>query len=179
MRYCSHSQILNWRNVFSEVKSLAYGVVLSVAVALSAVSAWADEVEAQEGLWQNKYSGWTTTADPSVGGTLVPGALIASCAGASYTYNGTTYTMGDSQTWAYSGVMYMNGGVTYRFVKNYDDNGCIIITDPDTDVKTTVILSTSMTLPLHSSSISRRLAIALISSVGSAPGAPTEGSLSM
>ena len=143
MRYCSHSQILNWRNVFSEVKSLAYGVVLSVAVALSAVSAWADEVEAQEGLWQNKYSGWTTTADPSVGGTLVPGALIASCAGASYTYNGTTYTMGDSQTWAYSGVMYMNGGVTYRFVKNYDDNGCIIITDPDTDVKTTVILSTS------------------------------------
>ncbi|MBR2355645.1 MAG: right-handed parallel beta-helix repeat-containing protein [Kiritimatiellae bacterium] len=116
---------------------------MSVAVALSAANAWADD-SAEEGLWQKKISGsWTTTADPSDGGTLVPGALLASCHAGSYTYEGTTYTMGDSQTWAYSGVMYMVGGVTYRFVKNYDDNGCIIITDPDTDVKTTVILSTS------------------------------------
>ncbi|MBR2939518.1 MAG: hypothetical protein IKC15_06650 [Kiritimatiellae bacterium] len=125
------------------MERLAYGVVLSVAVALSAANAWADD-SAEEGLWQKKISGsWTTTADPSDGGTLVPGALLASCHAGSYTYEGTTYTMGDSQTWAYSGVMYMVGGVTYRFVKNYDDNGCIIITDPDTDVKTTVILSTS------------------------------------
>ena len=142
MRYCFYSKILNRRSVFCEVKRLALGVVLSAAVALSAASAWADD-SAEEGLWQKSFSGWTTTADPSVGGTLVPGALIASCAGTSYTYNGITYSMGDSQTWAYSGVMYMVGGVTYRFVKNYDDNGCIIITDPDTDVKTTVILSTS------------------------------------
>ncbi len=143
MLYRSHSKILGRRNKLGGVERLAYGVVLSAVVALSAASAWADD-SAEEGLWQKKISGsWTTTADPSVGGTLVPGALIASCAGDSYTYNGTTYTMGDSQTWAYSGVMYMAGGVTYRFVKNYDDNGCIIITDPDTDVKTTVILSTS------------------------------------
>ena len=142
MLYRSHSKILGRRNTLSGVERLAYGVVLSVAVALSAANACADD-SAEEGLWQKSFSGWTTTADPSVGGTLVPGALIASCAGTSYTYNGTTYSMGDSQTWAYSGVMYMVGGVTYRFVKNYDDNGCIIITDPDTDVKTTVILSTS------------------------------------
>ena len=144
MLYRSHSKILGRRNTLSGVERLAYGVVLSVAVALSAASAWADD-SAEEGLWQKSFSGWTTTADPSVGGTLVPGALLASCAGSTYTYNGVTYSMGDSQTWAYSGVMYMNGGVTYRFVKNYDDNGCIIITDPDTDVKTTVILSTSYT----------------------------------
>ena len=145
MLYRSHSKILGRRNTLSGVERLAYGVVLSAVVALSAANAWADD-SAEEGLWQKKISGsWTTTADPSVGGTLVPGALIASCAGDSYTYNGTTYSMGDSQTWAYSGVMYMAGGVTYRFVKNYDDNGCIIITDPDTDVKTTVILSTSYT----------------------------------
>lgn len=142
MLYRSHSKILGRRNTLSGVERLAYGVVLSVAVALSAANAWADD-SAEEGLWQKSFSGWTTTDDPSVGGTLVPGALIASCAGTSYTYNGITYSMGDSQTWAYSGVMYMVGGVTYRFVKNYDDNGCIIITDPDTDVKTTVILSTS------------------------------------
>ena len=143
MLYRSHSKILGRRNTLSGVERLAYGVVLSVAVALSAANAWADD-SAEEGLWQKKISGsWTTTADPSDGGTLVPGALLASCHAGSYTYEGTTYTMGDSQTWAYSGVMYMVGGVTYRFVKNYDDNGCIIITDPDTDVKTTVILSTS------------------------------------
>ena len=142
MLYRSHSKILGRRNTLSGVERLAYGVVLSVAVALSAANAWADD-SAEEGLWQKSFSGWTTTADPSVGGTLVPGALIASCAGTSYTYNGVTYSMGDSQTWAYSGVMYMAGGVTYRFVKNYDDNGCIIITDPDTGVKTTVVISTS------------------------------------
>ena len=142
MRYCFYSKILNWRSGFSKVKRLAYGVVLSVAVALSAANAWADD-SAEEGLWQKSFSGWTTTADPSVGGTLVPGALIASCAGTSYTYNGITYSMGDSQTWAYSGVMYMVGGVTYRFVKNYDDYGCIYITDPETNFRTEVINSTT------------------------------------
>ena len=111
------------------------------ALALGAARAYADPVS-QEGLWQKPYSGWTTTADPSDGGTVVPGALLASCVADSYTYEGTTYTMGTSQTWAYSGVMLMKGGVTYRFVKNYDDNGCIIITDPLSGVATTVITST-------------------------------------
>ncbi|MBR2488538.1 MAG: hypothetical protein IKB52_05435, partial [Kiritimatiellae bacterium] len=126
------------------MERLAYGVVLSVAVALSAASAWAEN-EPEEGLWQKSFSEWTTTADPSDGGTLVPGALLASCPAGTYTYEGTTYTMGTSQTWAYSGVMYMVGRVTYRFVKNYDDNGCIFITDPDTGVKTQVLLSTAYT----------------------------------
>ena len=122
------------------VKKLACGVGFA-AVALGAASAWADE--AQAGLWQKKVSGWSTDADPSDGGTLVPGALLASCAAASYTYGVTTYTMGDNQTWAYSGYMYLEGGVTYNFVKNYDDNGCIIITDPETGEPTTVVSSTT------------------------------------
>ena len=117
-------------------KKLACGILLSVAVALGAAHAWAEA-----GLWQKQVSGWSTTVDPSDGGVVVPGALLASCTGGSYTYEGTTYTMGSNQTWAYSGYMYMVGGVTYRFVKNYDDNACIMITDPDTDVKTTVVSS--------------------------------------
>ena len=111
-----------------------------VCLAASA-GAWADE--AQAGLWQKKVSGWSTTADPSDGGTLVPGALLASCPAGTYTDGGTTYTMGNNQTWAYSGYMYMEGGVTYRFVKNYDDSGCVIITDPETGESTTVLTGTT------------------------------------
>ena len=123
------------------LKGGLYRLLISAAVALGAASAWADE--AQAGLWQKQVTGWSTSVDPSSGGTLVPGALLASCHGSTYTDGGTTYTMGNNQTWAYSGVMYMEGGVTYRFVKNYDDNGCVIITDPATEVKTTVINGTT------------------------------------
>ena len=72
-----------------------------------------------------------TTADPSDGGDVMPGALVASTAGTSYTYEGKTYSMGDWQTWAYKGLMFMRGGITYHFVKNYDDSGLIRITKLD------------------------------------------------
>lgn len=91
------------------------------------------------GLYQRSFSGsFNTTGDPSVGGTVVPGALLASTHTSSYTYNGTTYSMGGNTTFAYKGFMFFKGGVTYYFVKRYDDSGLIRITQPDGTVRTPI-----------------------------------------
>ena len=108
------------------MKKLASGLGC-LAAACAAATAFADP-----GLFQKALSGaFNTTDDPSDGGIVVPGALLASTHTSSYTYKGTTYTMGDNQTYAYKGLMFMKGGVTYYFVKNYDDNGLVRITDLD------------------------------------------------
>ncbi|MBR2939618.1 MAG: hypothetical protein IKC15_07165 [Kiritimatiellae bacterium] len=119
------------------MKKLAYGIVWAFA-AMAAMTAFAEP-----GLYQKVLSGQlNTTDDPSDGGTVVPGALIASTAGTSYTYGEKTYTMGDNQTYAYKGVMFMVGGVTYYFAKQYDDAGFIRITKPD-GTEVTVINNSS------------------------------------
>ena len=82
-----------------------------------------------EGLYQKQFGFKSREVDPSDGGTVVPGALLASCAGTSYTYGDTTYTMGTDCMWAYKGVMWMEGGVTYRFVKSYYESAELNITD--------------------------------------------------
>lgn len=49
--------------------------------------------EAAPGLYQKNFSAsFDKTSDPVSGGTVVPGALVASCPGSSYIYNGTTYS---------------------------------------------------------------------------------------
>lgn len=119
------------------MKKLASGLVC-LAAAFAAATAFADP-----GLFQKALSGaFNTTDDPSDGGIVVPGALLASTHTSSYTYEGTTYTMGDNQTYAYKGLMFMKGGVTYYFVKNYDDNGLVRITDLDGN-EVTVINNTA------------------------------------
>ena len=119
------------------MKKLAYGIVWAFA-AMAAMTAFAEP-----GLYQKVLSGQlNTTDDPSDGGIVVPGALIASTAGTSYTYGEKTYTMGDNQTYAYKGVMSMVGGVTYYFAKNYDDTGFIRITKLD-GTEVTVINNSS------------------------------------
>ena len=120
------------------MKRRVYGIVCLVA-AMVAVTTLAD---AEPGLYQKALSGSANiTDDPSDGGVVVPGALLASIAGSSTSYNGTTYSMGDNQTFAYKGVMFMKGGVTYWFVKNYDDNGYIGIADLE-GTKTVIINDT-------------------------------------
>ncbi len=119
------------------MKKLAYGIVWAFA-AMAAMTAFAEP-----GLYQKVLSGQlNTTDDPSDGGIVVPGALIASTAGTSYTYGEKTYTMGDNQTYAYKGVMFMEGGVTYYFAKQYDDAGFIRITKLD-GTEVTVINNSS------------------------------------
>ena len=108
------------------MKKLAcsFAFVFAVIAAMTAV--------AEPGLYQMVLQGQLNkTDDPSVGGIIVPGALLASTHTSSYTLGDTTYTMGDNKTYAYKGVMFMVGGVTYYFAKNYDDAGFIRITNLD------------------------------------------------
>lgn len=108
--------------------------VFSCLAAISATTAFAGP-----GLYQKVLSGQlNTTDDPSDGGIVVPGALLASTHTDSYTLDDTTYTMDDNQTFAYKGVMFMKGGVTYYFAKNYDDAGFVSVTKLD-GTKVTVI----------------------------------------
>ena len=109
--------------------------VASAAVVMLA----AGVCQAVPGLYQKKLSGsFNTTDDPSIGGVIVPGAGLASVAGSSYTYNGTTYSMAGSTTYAYKGYMFFKGGVTYNFVKRYDDSGLVRITKSDGTVVTPI-----------------------------------------
>lgn len=119
------------------MKKLACGFafVFAVIAAMTAV--------AEPGLYQMVLQGQLNkTDDPSVGGIIVPGALLASTHTSTYTLGDTTYTMGDNQTYAYKGVMFMVGGVTYYFAKNYDDTGFIRITKLD-GTEVTVINNSS------------------------------------
>ena len=125
----------------NRVKKHICSIVFFLA-AMTAMTAFAEP-----GLYQKVLSGQlNTTDDPSDGGIVVPGALLASTHTYSYTLDDTTYTMGDTKTYAYKGVMFMVGGVTYYFAKNYDDTGFIRITKLDGSEVTVINNSTYNTV---------------------------------
>ena len=134
-------------------KKTIFGFLAALAAGAFVHTAAADE--AVPGMWQALYTSGqsVTTGDPIEDGEIVPGALFCSTnssgSSLSYTVGDKTYTMGGSTTAAYKGMMMFQGGVTYHFMKYFDDWGRLQIIDPETSTTTTLINNGTWSSQVH------------------------------
>ena len=112
------------------------------AVAVHAAADTADfptNAPPNAGLWQVRLQGQWNKTDPiptneAAGARRMPGPAMAHVPETrSFRWGGADYGWQHHQTWAYSGYMFMTGGVQYVFGKSFDDS-CLLRIDGQTVV---------------------------------------------